>query len=124
MPGQVEAERRQSIDLDLSCDQQIGGGWRTITFVDSHRSGMIVYKEKKLLINSGKPIAEIARDLGISDGTLGNWMKAAKKRGDFKEKPLEIDERARLKGRGKPSSFEDGTGDPKKAAAWFAKESM
>jgi hypothetical protein len=46
MPGQVEAERRQSIDLDLSCDQQIGGGWRTITFVDSHRSGMIVYKEK------------------------------------------------------------------------------
>ena len=32
-------------------------------------------------INSGKPIAEIARDLGISDGTLGNWMTAAKKRG-------------------------------------------
>lgn len=51
----------------------------------------------ELLITSGKPIAEIARDPGISDGTLGNWMKAAKKRGEFKEKPLEIDERARLK---------------------------
>jgi transposase len=51
----------------------------------------------ELLINSGKPISEIARDLGISDGTLGNWVKAAKKRGDVKEKPLEIHERARLK---------------------------
>ena len=75
----------------------------------------------ELLINSGKPIAVIARGLGISDRTLGKWMKAAKKRGDFTEKPLEIDERARLKVRGKPS-FEDGTGNPKKA--WFAKESM
>jgi transposase-like protein len=51
----------------------------------------------ELVVNSGKPISEIARDLGISDGTLGNWVKAAKKRGDVKEKPLEIDERARLK---------------------------
>ncbi|WP_343600336.1 transposase [Mycobacterium sp.] len=42
----------------------------------------------ELVINSGKSIAEIARDLGISDGTLGNWMKAAKKRGDVKEKAL------------------------------------
>jgi hypothetical protein len=108
MPGQVEAERRQSIDLDLLCDQQIGGGLRTVTFVDSHPSGMIVYRRRtvmgstlrkftpefkaeavELLINSGKPIAEIGRDFGISDGTLGNWMKAAKKRGDFEEKPLE-----------------------------------
>lgn len=27
-------------------DRTIGWAWRTITFVDSHRSGMIVYKEK------------------------------------------------------------------------------
>jgi transposase len=79
----------------------------------------------ELLINSGKPIAEIARDLGISDGTLGSWVKAAKKRGDVKEKPLEIDERARLK------ELEDENRRLKmereilkKAAAWFAKESM
>uniref|UniRef100_UPI001C5A4A5F transposase n=1 Tax=Candidatus Mycobacterium methanotrophicum TaxID=2943498 RepID=UPI001C5A4A5F len=44
----------------------------------------------ELVISSGKPIAEIARDLGIGDGTLGNWVKAAKKRGELKEKPLEI----------------------------------
>jgi transposase len=79
----------------------------------------------ELVVNSGKPISEIARDLGISDGTLGNWVKAAKKRGDVKEKPLEIDERARLK------ELEDENRRLKmereilkKAAAWFAKESM
>ena len=29
----------------------------------------------KLVRSSGKPIAEIARDLGIYDSTLGNWVK-------------------------------------------------
>lgn len=79
----------------------------------------------ELLINSGKSIAEIARDLGISDGTLGNWMKAAKKRGDFKEKPLEIDERARLKELEEENRrLKMEREILKKAAAWFAKESM
>jgi transposase len=45
----------------------------------------------------GRPIAEIARDLGVHDGTLGNWMNMAKKRGEIKDKPLDIGERARLK---------------------------
>jgi transposase-like protein len=40
---------------------------------------------------------EIARDLGIDEGTLGNWVNMAKKRGEIKKKPLDIDERARLK---------------------------
>jgi transposase len=79
----------------------------------------------ELLISSGKSIAEIARDLGISDGTLGNWMKAAKKRGDFKEKPLEIDERARLKELEEENRrLKMEREILKKAAAWFAKESM
>lgn len=79
----------------------------------------------ELVINSGKSIAEIARDLGISDGTLGNWMKAAKKRGDVKEKPLEIDERARLKELEEENRrLKMEREILKKAAAWFAKESM
>jgi transposase len=79
----------------------------------------------ELLINSGKPISEIARDLGISDGTLGNWVKVAKKRGDVKEKPLEIDERARLKELEEENRrLKMEREILKKAAAWFAKESM
>ncbi len=47
----------------------------------------------QLVIDSGRPIAEIARDLGINEGTLGNWVYMAN---EFKEKPLDIDERSEL----------------------------
>lgn len=79
----------------------------------------------ELVINSGRPIAEIARDLGINEGTLGNWVNMAKKRGEFKEKPLDIDERAELKGlRDENRRLKMEREILKKAAAWFAKESM
>jgi transposase-like protein len=29
-----------------------------------------------MVIETGKPIAEVARDLGVHDGTLGNWVNA------------------------------------------------
>ena len=79
----------------------------------------------ELVVNSGRPIAEIARDLGINEGTLGNWVKMAKKRGDVKEKPLDINERAGLK------ELEEEVRRLKmerdllnKAAAWFASQNM
>ena len=79
----------------------------------------------ELVVNSGRPIAEIARDLGINEGTLGNWVNMAKKRGDVKEKPLDISEQARLK------ELEDEVRRLKmerdllkKAAAWFASQNM
>lgn len=79
----------------------------------------------ELVINSGRPVAEIARDLGINEGTLGNWVNMAKKRGDFKEKPLEVDERARLKELEEENRRLKMEREVlKKAAAWFAKESM
>ena len=57
------------------------------------------YKDEavELVISSGRPIAEIARNLGINEGTLANWVNLAKKSGKLKEKPLDTDERARLK---------------------------
>jgi transposase len=79
----------------------------------------------ELVTNSGRPVAEIARDLGVNEGTLGNWVVMAKKRGEIKDKPLEIDERARLK------ELEDENRRLKmereilkKAAAWFASQSL
>ena len=42
---------------------------------------------------TGKPIAEVARDLGIGAGTLGNWVKKDRlARGE--EEGLTVDERA------------------------------
>ena len=51
----------------------------------------------ELVIGSGKPVAEIARDLGIHEATLGNWVNLAKKNGTVLEKPVTADERARLR---------------------------
>jgi transposase len=28
----------------------------------------------QMVLETGKPIAEVARDLGINEGTLGNWV--------------------------------------------------
>jgi transposase-like protein len=30
----------------------------------------------QMVIETGRPIAEVARDLGIHDGTRGNWVNA------------------------------------------------
>jgi transposase len=79
----------------------------------------------ELVTGSGKTATEIARDLGISDGTLGNWMKLAKKRGEVMEKPLDIHERAELKElRDENRLLKMEREILKKAAAWFAKESL
>lgn len=51
----------------------------------------------ELVVSSGRPAAEITRELGVNEGTLTNWVNMAKKRGEIKEKPLAADERAELK---------------------------
>jgi transposase len=51
----------------------------------------------RLVFETGKPIAQIARELGINDGTLGNWVTAARRRRDGgADGPLSEDERAEL----------------------------
>jgi transposase-like protein len=85
------------------------------------------YKDEavELAVSSGRPIAEIARDLGIHEATLGNWVNTAKRSGKLKEKPLDTGERARLKELEEENRRLRMERDfLKKAAAWFAKESQ
>jgi len=51
----------------------------------------------QMVIETGKPIAQVARDLGIRDGTLGNWVNAYRRAHAESEEPLSPVERARVK---------------------------
>jgi transposase len=48
----------------------------------------------RIVRETGKPVAQVARDLGINEGTLGNWVN--KDRAQRRGQPLDDDERARL----------------------------
>jgi transposase len=50
----------------------------------------------RLVRETGKPIAQVARDLGINAGTLGNWVNLDRRRRGEGDGPLEQDERAEL----------------------------
>ena len=50
----------------------------------------------RLVRETGKPIAQIARDLGINEGTLGNWVGADRRRRDGGDGQLSEGERSEL----------------------------
>ena len=51
----------------------------------------------QMVIETKRPIAEVARDLGIHDGTLGNWVNAWRRENPEPEQALSPVERARVK---------------------------
>jgi transposase len=77
---------------------------------------------------TGKTIAEVARDLGINDTTLGNWVKADRAERGVPDGsgllPLTAAERAELtKLRRENARLKQEREILKKAAAFFATES-
>lgn len=50
----------------------------------------------RLVIDSGRPIAQVARDIGVVEGTLGNWVNTWRAEHVGEEPALSISERAEL----------------------------
>ena len=50
-----------------------------------------------MVIETSRPIARVAKELGINQGTLGNWVSACRREHAGEEPPLTVNERARLR---------------------------
>ena len=70
-----------------------------------------------------RPIARVAKELGINEGTLGNWVNAYRREHAGEEPPLTVNERARLRELERETRELKMENDfLKKAAAYFAKD--
>ena len=77
----------------------------------------------KMVVDTSRPIAQVARELDLGETTLGNWVKAYRETHADDEPPLEISERARLRElERKNRELEMENTFLKKAAAYFARE--
>ena len=50
----------------------------------------------RIVRETGKPVAQVARDLGVNEGTLGNWVNLDRRRRGDGNGALGEDERAEL----------------------------
>jgi transposase len=78
----------------------------------------------RMVIDTSRPITEVAREYGIHDTTLGNWVREYReKHGEAVEAPLNVSERARLRElERKYRELEMKCAFLTKAAAYFAAE--
>lgn len=51
----------------------------------------------KMVIDGSRPIVQVARELGINEGTLGNWVSRYRRDHADDEPALDVSERARLR---------------------------
>ena len=76
----------------------------------------------QMVIETGKPIAEVARDLGVHDGMLGNWVTAWRRDHPEPDQALSPVERARVRNSRMRTAGSGWRTFLKKAAAFFARE--
>jgi transposase-like protein len=77
----------------------------------------------KMVIEASRPIAEVAREIHVNEGTLGNWCVKYRAEHPVEESPLLVSERVRLR------ELEDEVRELRmkndflgKAAAFFAQQ--
>jgi len=77
----------------------------------------------RMVVETSRATADIARELGISETSLGNWVRAYREEHAGEDPPLQVSERARLRELERRSrELEMENTFLKKAAAYFARE--
>jgi transposase len=77
----------------------------------------------RLVVEKSRSIAEVAREYGLGETTLGNWVKQYREKHAGEEPPLELSERAELAAlRRRTREMEMELAFLRKAAAYFARE--
>jgi transposase len=77
----------------------------------------------KMVIETSRPIARVAKELGINEGTLGNWVSAYRRDHAGEEPPITVSERVRLRESEREiRELKMQVEFLKKAAAYFASE--
>jgi transposase len=51
----------------------------------------------RMVVETSRPIVEVARELGINETSLGNWVRVYREKHAGDEPPLRLSERARLR---------------------------
>lgn len=77
----------------------------------------------KMVVDGSRAISRVAHELGLSETTLGNWVRAYREAHGGDEPPLQLSERARLRElerKNRELGMENVF--PKKAAAYLARE--
>ena len=88
------------------------------SFTDDYKAGAV-----RLVLDEGKTVAAAARDLGLTESSLRNWVEQARADRTKGRTGLTTDERAELAGLRKDNRELRMERDIlKKAAAFFAKE--
>ena len=77
----------------------------------------------KLVIETSRPIAQVAKEIGIHEATLGNWVNVYRREHAGEEPPLTMGERVRLRELEREArELRSENEFLKKAAAYFAKD--
>jgi transposase len=77
----------------------------------------------RMVVETSRPIAEVGRELGVNETSLGNWVRAYREAHAGDEPPLQVSERARLRELERENrEFRMKADFLSKAAAYFAAE--
>ena len=86
-------------------------------FTDEYKSEAVAF-----VIDDGRPVAEVARNIGVHEMTLGKWVKKARESSEALERPLNTSEREELERlRAENAQLQMDAAFAKKVATWFAR---